>query len=318
MESSLNVKYKPKKLNDFIIDFDVKALIKEILKTDIIDIIFIGPDGSGKTSLINIILTEYYNDCNKKLINDNVLIVNSLKERGIHFFRNELKTFCQVTCSIPSKKRVIVIDDMDLINEQSQQVCRNYFEKWSHNVFFLCSASNLQKIIEPLQSKMFILNTNLPSNDEMKNMSLNILDNEKIEYDIDAIDFLIKISNNSIRMLINYFEKIYLTDKKLNLENAIKLTTNISFYDLENFTDLCRKKQYRKSIEYLLKLIDKNFSIIDILDGYFSFIKYDSIICENTKYKIIKLLCKYTTIFYNIHDNELELFLFAYELSNII
>lgn len=320
MNFPLNVKYKPQKLNDFILGSDIKNILTSIISNNIINLLFIGPDGSGKTSIINIILNEYYGkqSAMDKNFHENIIVINSLKERGIHFFRNELKTFCQVTCTIPNKKRAIIIDDMDLINEQSQQVCRNFFEKYSHNVFFLCSSSNLQKIIEPIQSKMFIVKTNLPSYAEMMNVSTDILDKENIKYDREAVDFLIKYSNNSIKMLINYFEKIYLTNLKLTLKNAINLSTNISFTDLQSYTNYCKEKNFKKANEYLFKLIDKGFSIIDIIDGYFSFIKIENNIPEDKKYKIIKLLCKYTTIFYNIHDNELELYLLTYELSNII
>jgi len=35
---------------------------------------------------------------------------------------------------------------------------------------------------------------------------------------------------------------------------------------------------------------------------------------EEEKYKIIKLLCKYITIFYSVHENIIELALFTYDL----
>jgi hypothetical protein len=39
---------------------------------------------------------------------------------------------------------------------------------------------------------------------------------------------------------------------------------------------------------------------------------------EDKKYKIIKLLCKYIAIFYNIHEDEIELSIFTKNLINII
>lgn len=38
---------------------------------------------------------------------------------------------------------------------------------------------------------------------------------------------------------------------------------------------------------------------------------------ENLKYKIIKLICKYITIFNTIHESEIELALFTYDLFNL-
>ena len=54
---------------------------------------------------------------------------------------------------------------------------------------------------------------------------------------------------------------------------------------------------------------------MDILDNYFLFIKQTNIIDESYKYKIIPIICKYITIFYNIHEDEIELSLFT---NNII
>ena len=59
---------------------------------------------------------------------------------------------------------------------------------------------------------------------------------------------------------------------------------------------------------------------MDIFDNYFIFIKSDYIINENDlkKYEIIKLLCKYISIFHNIHEDEIELALFTNNLIQIL
>ena len=54
---------------------------------------------------------------------------------------------------------------------------------------------------------------------------------------------------------------------------------------------------------------------MDILDNYFIFIKNNTILTEEQKYKIIPYLCKYITIFHSIHEDEIELSLFT---NNII
>ena len=72
-----------------------------------------------------------------------------------------------------------------------------------------------------------------------------------------------------------------------------------------------------KSSKYILSLIDKGYSVMDILDGYFSYIKLNDIIDENIKYKIIKIICKYITIFHNTHENSIELILFTNELIKL-
>jgi hypothetical protein len=57
---------------------------------------------------------------------------------------------------------------------------------------------------------------------------------------------------------------------------------------------------------------------MDILDNYFIFIKTTKIISESEKYEIIPLICKYITIFHNIHEDEIELALFTNNIINSI
>ena len=56
---------------------------------------------------------------------------------------------------------------------------------------------------------------------------------------------------------------------------------------------------------------------MDILDSYFTFIKITTILNENIKYKVIKLILKYIALFHTLHENEIELALFTNELLKL-
>ena len=55
---------------------------------------------------------------------------------------------------------------------------------------------------------------------------------------------------------------------------------------------------------------------MDIIDNYFLFVKNTNLLNENEKYKIIPYICKYITIFHNIHEDEIELALFTNNIIN--
>ena len=57
---------------------------------------------------------------------------------------------------------------------------------------------------------------------------------------------------------------------------------------------------------------------MDILDNYFIFVKTTNILNEVEKYKIIPIICKYITIFHNIHEDEIELALLTNNLFKIL
>ena len=310
-------KYKCQNFKDFIIDEKFIALINTLINMNNINILFIGNKGTGKSCLIDSTIKEYYNT--DKIPIHNVLYINNLKDQGIQYYRNEVKTFCQIKSSIRHKKKIVVLDDIDNINEQSQQVFRNCIDKYSNNVNFISSCTNTQKVIESLQSRLLILKIKPVNSILLKKILNKIKNKEKINIDKNVSKFLITICNNSIRLLINYLEKFKLIDSKITIEDAKNICTNISFLDYEKYTNYWyNKKDLKKSISHIFQIFYKGYSVMDILDNYFTFIKITTVIPTEIKYKIIKIICKYISIFHNTHEYDIELAFFTNELINNI
>jgi len=309
-------KYKPLKVENLNLRSGLKQLIETLIEIDDINIILIGDSGTGKTSLINFIIDNYYYNCKDKINkNDNILRISSLKDQGISYYRNEVKTFCKTASSIRGKKKFLVLDDIDIINYQSQQVFRNFIDKYKHNVHFLSSCSNLQKIIDTLQSRTTLIQMDNISYNFLHGILTNICDKENIVIDDDSIDYIINISNNSIRVLINYLEKFKIFNEDITLYKCKKLTTDIHIDLFDNYTNLCKNKNINEAIEILYKIYYTGFSVLDILDNYYNYIKKTDILTEDCKFKLIPLICKYITTFHYIHEDKIELVFFT---NNII
>jgi len=315
MDDSFINRYKPKKLDDLYLDKQLKVTINTIIKLNFLNILIVGNSGCGKTSLINIILSMYYGNEFEKNKN-NIMYINNLNEQGIQYFRTEVKTFCQTTKS--KFKKTIVIDDIDLIYEQSQQVFRNCIDKYKNNVQFICSCTNTQKVIESIQSRLDTIKINPISMNSLTSILNIICENEKFDITKEAENEIIRYSNYSIRILINYLEKIKLINKKINLDYVQIICTNICDSDFEDYTIFCKKKQLHNAIKSILVLLKRGFSVMDILDSYFTYIKFSPILNQKEKYEIIRVLCKYITIFHNIHEDEIELSLFTNNVINIL
>ena len=311
-------KFQPIYFDDFGKNNQVTEILKTLILMDNLNILLLGNIASGKTSLLNAIIKEYYKDNQSKDYEENVLFINSLKEQGINYYRTDVKTFCQTCSTIQNKKKIVILDDIDYINEQSQQVFRNCIDKYSHNVHFISSCSNIQKVIENLQSRFHIIKIK-PLH---KNNLIEIIDNikkcEDIDIEPEAEEFIVNVCNNTVKILINYMEKFKLLGEKITLELAVKLCSNISFYTLEDYTRLLKENKLEESLTVIYDLYDRGYSVMDILDNYFIFIKYTDTLNEDEKYKIIPCICKYITIFYNIHEDEIELALFTNNLINLL
>jgi DNA polymerase III delta prime subunit len=308
-------KFQPIYFEDFEIDDSVITVLNTLIKMDNLNILFIGDMGSGKTSLLNALIKEYYKDNNStNNYNDNILHINNLKDQGINYYRNDVKTFCQTSSSIKNKKKIIVLDDIDLINEQSQQIFRNCIDKYSHNVHFISSCCNIQKVIESLQSRFIIIKIKPLQRENMRKILSKIKNITKIEITSEAEEFILNVSNNTAKTLINYMEKFKLLNELITLPLATNVCTNISFFTFEEYTTCIKNKQLKDAINIIYKIYDKGYSVIDILDNYYLFIKTTNIINENEKYHVIPLICKYITIFHDIHEDEIELALFTNNL----
>merc|ERR1711871_523443 len=252
----------------------------------------------------------YYKD--DKLINaNNVLFINNLKDQGIQYYRTDVKTFCQTKSNV---KKTIVLDDIDLINDQSQQVFRNCIDKYGSQVHFLCSCTNTQKVIESLQSRINCIKIKALAKDGLTKILENIVDKEDISINDDAKRFIVDISNNSARILINYLEKLKLLNQDITKELCIKICTNISFADFDNYTEYCQNRSYKEAIMLLKEINKKGFSVMDILDNYFIYLKWTNNLTDTIKYEITKLIMKRISIFHNIHEDEIESALFTNNL----
>jgi hypothetical protein len=105
-------KYKPYFINDFCIDDKLKSTLKTLLEIDNLNLLFIGNASSGKTSLLCALIREYYKlKKDDSLPENNILFINNLKEQGIQYFRNEMKTFCQSHSTLFGKKKLVIIDE---------------------------------------------------------------------------------------------------------------------------------------------------------------------------------------------------------------
>jgi DNA polymerase III delta prime subunit len=314
MEQPFIYKYRPKTLEDFEINPKLIELINKLIASDILNILLIGNQGCGKTTLINCIIKKYYGDLYDS---NNILIINSLKEQGITFYKTEVKTFCQTMSSIPNKKKIIILDDIDNINEQGQQVFKNCIDKYSKNVNFIASCCNIQKVIDSYQSKQIIIKINPLEQCYLKSFIQKICKKEEIHLDSKAEEFLLVLSNNSIQTAISYLEKFKLLNSYITYTIAVNACTNISFTEFTEYINLCKTNNLSGAIDLITTIYNNGFSVLDILDNLFIFIKMTESIVEKDKYEIIKLICKYIIVFYNIHEEEIELIMFTNNLIKL-
>jgi DNA polymerase III delta prime subunit len=329
------LKYSPQYLRDYICnggdqtnvfqrDVGVEYVLKTLIDIDDMNVLLVGGFNSGKTSMLYSLVREYYHSSglsNSECFSEtNVLLINNLKEQGIQFFRNDMKTFCQTHCSVPGKKKVILIDDMDGINKQSQQVFRNYIDKYKQHVCVIASCSNLQKVVESLQSRLHIVRIKPPSRTQIALIMDKIVSKERIMIDRGCREYLLERSNDNICNVINNLEKLSIYGRDgviLSKDVCEKLCSTISFHQFELYLTSIIRGDLRESIRIIYSLCDYGYSVIDILEYFFEFIKTTNLIGEDVKYKLAPHICDSISAFHNIHENCIELAIFTNKIENV-
>lgn len=302
-------KYKPKYLDDFEENENINDILKSFIRLDTIRILFVSKHSNGKTSYINAIINEYFKNIDN--YSDNILYINNLKEYGISFYKNEVVHFCK-TPPIISKKKIIVLDDFDFMNEQNQQIFKSIIEKFP-NIHFLMSCSMPQKIILGIQSLMNIIEIKKLNNDKMLNIFNKIKKNENLVIDAKIEKYIIE---KNINQMINSMEKYLLLDMDMTLDIAEQISTNINNSIFITYLKELENKNIKKCIEIFYELYYEGYSVFDILYHFYDFIKSNEI-PENIQYSIIPYICKYINIFHN-HEDVIELALFTNNIQYFI
>jgi len=317
-EETFVIKYKPYYIRDFSFHRDLLDAIEELIRLDYLNLLFVGESSTCKTTLLYALIREYYGlSKDDSLPESNILFINNLKEQGIQYFRNEMKTFCQSHSNIYGKKKLVVIDDIDNINEQSQQVFRNYIDKYKNNIHFISVCCNIQKVIESLQSRLHIIHLQKPTSTQITQIMNNIITQENIEIDEESKQYLLSISQYSIRVLINFLEKMHIYNEPINIDICKDICSTISFHLFEKYIGYLKEKTIPNAISLLNDIYSQGYSVIDILDYFFFFVKHTPLLDEKLKYQIIPYLCKYITVFHNIHEDQIELALFTNDIMKM-
>ncbi len=117
-------------------------------------IIFHGPSGSGKKTIVYQFLEQIYGN-DKSKMKSNIMHVNCAHGKGINFIREELKFFAksniQINQGIPFK--TIVLLNADFLTIDAQSALRRCIELFSNNTRFFIIVENKEKLLKPILSR---------------------------------------------------------------------------------------------------------------------------------------------------------------------
>lgn len=329
MSNLLINKYEPKYLVDFNFSKDYIDYLNNIINYTNINILLLGNMGSGKTILLDAILFNYYGTKNINRIKNNVLYISSLKEQGVSFYKNDVKTFCQSTSEIYNKNKSIIIDNLDGLNDINQNIFKIHMDMYGKRVNFICSCTNLNKISSSILNHFFVIKIKSIDNKQLSYIIDKICKNEDYNISKELKDNIIKYSNNSVKLLINNLEKYRLLYDKIDYK-IDNINNNILVKDLRDFYKYCIEKNREYAYNKLISIYDDGYSTTDIIEYMYTNLKlnndfenddendFENDFENDIKYKIIQILSKYLLSINNTNEDELIIYYITNDIIDII
>ena len=234
----LNEKYRPTTLKNFVGNENLKSQIQHFLdQNDIVNMLFYGPAGSGKTTLAKLIIQNL--DC------DHILI-NASDERGIATIRDKVSSFAMSATFKPLK--IVILDEADFLTIQAQASLRNVIERFSRNTRFILTCNFVERIIDPLQSRCQVLKIIPPSKKEIPKHLAWILVQESIQFEIEDVVTLVNQYYADLRKCLNTIQLLS-QNGKLQIDSTILVSSSYTNLILK---ELSKPKPSWKDIRQII------------------------------------------------------------------
>ena len=217
LKDQLVYKYRPKCLDEMVLDEDIKKYFKDMVAAkSLTSMTLMGSPGFGKTTLALCLANE---------VNAVVHFVKCAIDGRVDYIASTLKPFCD-SMSIDGRPKVVILDELDSASstQQSsfQKSLRSLIES-AQDTVFICTA-NYNNIIGAVLSRCPPIKISFSPKDLAVRVK-QILDSEKIEYDAASLkDFfktVVKRLYPDIRSILNYLQASTTTGKLITTKSAV-------------------------------------------------------------------------------------------------
>ena len=127
------------------------------------NILFHGPSGSGKRTIVYRFIDRIYK--NDKLVKqNNIMFVNCAQGKGIKFIREDLKFFAKTHINFKNGNffKTVILSNADKLTIDAQSALRRCIELFSHTTRFFIIVEDKYKLLRPILSRFSEIYVPLP------------------------------------------------------------------------------------------------------------------------------------------------------------
>jgi DNA polymerase III delta prime subunit len=251
-------RWSPETVDDLILTKNVKEFFLNVAKEGQLNqnLILQGSQGCGKTQTIKTLC---------KITGQDVLFLNGSSEgRYLDTIRNQVINFGTTVSMFNNKKKVVFFDEFDGTTNDVMLCLRGVIEQLHNNVCFIFTCNNLNKIIDPIQSRCVILKYTPILKQEKPQMMSDvfnrvsyILEKENIKYDKKVILELVKNHFPDTRQLLNVLQR-YSVGGEID-SGILASFSDVSVNDLIKYL---KDKNFKEVRNWVVKNLDNDASTI--------------------------------------------------------
>jgi DNA polymerase III delta prime subunit len=251
-------RWSPETVDDLILTKNVKDFFLNVAKEGQLNqnLILQGSQGCGKTQTIKTLC---------KITGQDVLFLNGSSEgRYLDTIRNQVINFGTTVSMFNDKKKVVFFDEFDGTTNDVMLCLRGVIEQLHNNVCFIFTCNNLNKVIDPIQSRCIVLKYTPILKQEKPQMMSDvfnrvsyILENENIKYDKKVILELVKNHFPDTRQLLNVLQR-YSVGGEID-SGILASFSDVSVNDLIKYL---KDKNFKEVRNWVVKNLDNDASAI--------------------------------------------------------
>jgi len=201
-------KYRGKEWDDIEGCEDIKDVLKRMIENDTVQhLLFVGPPGTGKTTMARIFASKYLGEeLDFRSDHPDYMEMNGSDARGIDIVKH-LKKYCATPSQTPGKKRILFIDEAEGYTPDAQRAWRATISNNQNGVIIIWAMNHPERIKEDALLSRFAHFKFDPQPPEALGMYLKkIADAEGIKFKDEQIIYDIMTYahyNGNFRFIIN-------------------------------------------------------------------------------------------------------------------